>query len=380
MMKTFYLPIFLLYFTIGLRSLTQAQSTEAPSFTIDIPPDVTEPTIKIKPVNGKTEMMVLVQDNGGIDTVWVNDQPFPAHRQHEFEKLVAIASTTCAVRAVDSRGNVAQQAYLVRSIPMEESIAVPPPGLAETKMISSARYHALIIGVENYKDQAFDALTYPIDDAEKLQTVLGNHYRFGEITLLKDPTKQAIESALNSLRDRIGENDNLLIFFAGHGHWNKDARTGFWIPSDAIEGDHSTYVRTGTVREFVSEIPSQHTLLIVDACYSGSIFKLRGVDDDILPKDVMTLYGRKSRKAMTSATLAKVPDNSVFMKYLLQQLQNNRTKYLPAGNLFYDFRNIVNKNSHHSNTTPLYEVVPDTGDESGEFIFTRDLPMGEVSR
>ena len=41
---------------------------------------------------------------------------------------------------------------------------------------------------------------------------------------------------LDYLRDKITSNDNLLIFYAGHGYYDEDAEIGYWLPSDATLG------------------------------------------------------------------------------------------------------------------------------------------------
>ena len=75
-----------------------------------------------------------------------------------------------------------------------------------------------------------------------------------------------------------------------------------------------------------------------------------------------------SRKAMTSGTLKTVPDESVFLKYLVKNLKENQDDYLSSDELFMRFRKAVTQNSK---TTPLYGAVSDTGDEGGEFIFVK---------
>jgi hypothetical protein len=69
-------------------------------------------------------------------------------------------------------------------------------------------------------------------------------------------------------------------------------------------------------------IKSKHTLLITDACFSGSIFKTRSVEAAIL-KRFHEMYKDKSRKAMTSGNLTEAPDKSVFVKYLIKTLEEN---------------------------------------------------------
>ena len=78
------------------------------------------------------------------------------------------------------------------------------------------------------------------------------------------------------------------------------------------------------------------------------------------------LYELPSRKAMTSGTLTVVPDQSAFLKYMIDRLQNNKEKYLSSEQLFSNFRMAVINNS---NSVPQFGVIKDVGDEGGDFIF-----------
>jgi hypothetical protein len=69
---------------------------------------------------------------------------------------------------------------------------------------------------------------------------------------------------------------------------------------------------------------------------------------------------------MTSGTFTEVPDQSVFIKYLIDRLQNNLEKYLTSEQLFSRFRMAVINNS---SVLPQYGVIQDVGDEGGDFIF-----------
>jgi len=65
-----------------------------------------------------------------------------------------------------------------------------------------------------------------------------------------------------------------------------------------------------------------------------------------------------------------VPDRSVFIKYLLKYLSNNKEKYLPAQRLFLEFKDAVIQNSP-TNQAPRFGVIHNSGDEGGDFIFIR---------
>lgn len=235
---------------------------------------------------------------------------------------------------------------------------------------AGGKYYGLIIGVSNYKDGRLN-LNQPKEDARKLKELLVNRYSFSDSAtfLVLDPTRQKIMAELFRLRKIIGPNDNLLIFYAGHGYWDEDAQQGYWWPSDATGEDASNWLSNSDVREQIRGIKSGHTLLISDACFSGGIFKTRSANSiKQAGMDIQFLYKMPSRRAITSGTMTTVPDKSVFLQYLCKRLQENQEPFLASQQLFDSFRLAVINNSL---TVPQDGVIAETGDEGGDFVFIK---------
>ena len=165
----------------------------------------------------------------------------------------------------------------------------------------------------------------------------------------------------------ITENDNLLIFYAGHGWWDEGSLIGYWLPSDADASIKTNWFRNSTLVDYLKEIDSKHTLLITDACFGGSIFKTRTAFPN-KDKAFERLYDLPSRKAMTSGTLTEVPDRSSFTKYLIERLNDNEEEYLSSEQLFSSFRIAVINNS---DAIPQYGEIGNVGDQGGDFIFIK---------
>jgi hypothetical protein len=144
---------------------------------------------------------------------------------------------------------------------------------------------------------------------------------------------------------------------------------GYWLPSDALKDSKANWISNSTIRDYLRGIPSKHTLLISDACFSGGIFKERSIQESSAA--ILEMYKRKSRKAMTSGTMTTVPDNSIFIKYLIQNLESNESTLISADNLFQSFKIAVIHNSP-VNQLPQYGVIRESGDEGGDFIFLRE--------
>jgi len=237
----------------------------------------------------------------------------------------------------------------------------------ETIPGSDGKYYALLIGIDNYSDPQINQLDRPIKDAELFYNVISGRYTFEKdnIKFLRNATMAEIIDALDYFAKIVHPVDNFLIFYAGHGVWDNTSQIGFWLPSDAKKNSKLAWFRNSTLRDYLQEIKSKHTLLISDACFGGSILKTRGAFVDATVA-INKLYELPSRKAMTSGTLTEVPDQSVFLKYMIDRLQNNFEKFLSSEELFSMFRMAVINNSK---VVPQFGVIQDVGDEGGDFIF-----------
>jgi TonB family protein len=256
-----------------------------------------------------------------------------------------------------------------------------PPPRAKVSALDGARFFALIIGVQNYADPKVNSLDYPLADASRMKEILTNDYMFDQenIIFLRDPNRAAIISKFDQLAQQITQNDNLLIFYAGHGYFDEGLKQGFWLPSNARKDSRAEWLSNSTVRDYLGGMRAKHVLLIADACFSGSIFKTREAFTDEAAS-IQELYRMPSRKAMTSGAMKAVPDRSVFVDYLIKRLKENQESYLTAEELFSSMRKAVINNSP-SRQTPQYGEIREAGDEGGDFVFLRrSTPNRPVSR
>jgi hypothetical protein len=227
----------------------------------------------------------------------------------------------------------------------------------------------LFISVSNYSDPSINDLDYPNKDSESLFKSLSQRYDFKpeNSMILKDPTRTEIIEALDKLADKVMPTDQILIFYAGHGLWDDKLQQGFWLPRDAKKDSKAEWISNSTIRDYIRGINSKHTLLIADACFSGGIFKSRDVFSTST-KAAVELYKLPSRKAITSGTMTTVPDQSVFMRYLIKKLNDNNEPILTSGGLFSAIRDAVINNSTLGQV-PQYGEIRESGDEGGDFIF-----------
>ncbi len=302
------------------------------------------------------EIKGIVKDNRDVAKVNINGLDLIPDKTGNFSKEIILRTgeNIVEVRAFDKTGNQSQlNLRLLCSYQYDITVG-------------DGKYFALLIAAENYPDASIENLMNPIKDAEALQKVLIGKYTFDEknVTIVKNPTRPELLEKFEELAEQVGENDNVLIFYAGHGYWDKSKSIGYWLPTDASRSIKANWLNNSTIKDYIHAINSKHTLLISDACFSGSIFNARSTTATV--RAYKKLYNLPSRKGMTSGTLEEVPDKSVFIKYLLKRLENNTDTYLSSESLFSQLRPAVLNNSPN---VPQYGAIRDTGDEGGEFIF-----------
>ncbi len=344
--------------------------------TDNSPPQITitQPNISrgLKPVK-QTKLITIqgkVTDASGIFEVLVNGEEAYIDAQGNFSKtvLLAIGDNSFIVTATDLKQNTSTKNFIIERTSNQEQQIVVNNNTNNTQL-KTGKYYALIIGNNNYTDNSISSLDEPINDATKLYNVLTTQYTFEpqNVAFLKDATYVEMIEAFDNLSDKITPNDNLLVFYAGHGWWNETKKLGYWLPTDAKKNSTAFWIANSRISDYMGSINSKHTLLIADACFSGSIFKTRSAFADAQPS-INKLYDLPSKKAMTSGNLKEVPDKSMFLYYLVKKLENNNEKYISADMLFASFRQAVMNNSQ---TEPQFGTIQNAGDEGGEFIFIR---------
>jgi hypothetical protein len=314
------------------------------------------------------EVSVKASDESGINLVTIDSKDAVALAGGIYKSIVKLSPgiNTVYIMAVDNDGSITEEEMILHC--SDYSVAAD-------MLLKGGKYYGLFIAIENYQDNKINDLDNAVEDATELYETLLTHYTFEEknMKMLTDPKREDVVIALDELSNKITDKDNLLIFYAGHGHWEERTGIGYWLPSDAKRSNTANWFRNSTLRDYISSINSNHTLLIADACFTGSIFKTRRAFSNSSVA-IEKLYNLPSRKAMTSGTLEEVPDRSVFVEYLIKRLKENPEIYLSSETLFTSFRTAVMNNSPN---LPQYGEINNTGDEGGDFIFIRKREADE---
>lgn len=250
--------------------------------------------------------------------------------------------------------------------------AFPLPARKQKPSLNTGRFHAVLIGMSQYADASLN-LKRPSGDLLRLDSVLRSQYDFATITRLTDPDKKTVKDKLMDLSYRLMDDDNLLIFFAGHAA-NINGN-GYWALRDTRQGDVDSFLSTASLTAILSEMYARHVLVIVDACF-GSRLVTRDATLNTGLQTWQELYLSKSRKAMSSSANEEAPDQSVFVDYLVKRLAENGEPYLSAQELFDSIKVAVHsKSANHQR--PVYGNIYRLSSGVGDFIFKRKMGISQ---
>ena len=243
------------------------------------------------------------------------------------------------------------------------------------------KYYALIIGNRQYR--SLSDLDTPWNDARELASTLENMYGF-QVELLLDADRFSIMKSINDLHDKLGENDNLLIYYAGHGNLVGvgERNTGYWLPVNAdAPPDDSFWVPNEFITNHLGRINAKRVLVVADSCYGGLLSNspshLFFSDSAQANKLDYIRYKlpRRSRLLLSSGGDKPVIDSggqghSVFAREFIDALRGN-TQILSAPDLFSAIRKPVLDRALANNfqQEPIYKSIKGAGHEVGDFFF-----------
>lgn len=342
---------------------------------------VADEKIAIKGMAGSSE---------GIREVKINGEDAAITKDGQFTGVVSLApsgKTTIAVSATDIHNQKSEYIFYLEknqstNATVEKSeyrgMGDPMKGLnvSKAKDLNFGKYYALIVGVDKYSG-TWPPLQNAVNDAKAIETLMKSKYRFESIKALYDDaaTRSNIIKEFEWLVDNVKPEDNVLIYYSGHGDFKKNLNKGYWVPVDATTASTTGFISNSDIQTYLAGIQAKHTLLISDACFSGDIFRGNtvSVPFEESEKYYKEVHSLASRQAMTSGGIEPVMDggkdgHSVFAYYFLKMLSENQNKYFDAGQLYNKIKIPVINNSEQS---PKLAPIKDSGDEGGQFIFIK---------
>ncbi len=206
-----------------------------------------------------------------------------------------------------------------------------------TPIASNRTDYALLFGGDEYDE--WNNLFNPVKDAQTIAEELESYYGFKVDLVLNATTAEIMAKLREYAKKSYQKNDQLFIFFAGHGQFDEIFTEGYIVGKDSKVNDpgKTSYISHSTLRTVVNNIPSEHIFLTLDACFGGTFDQAvaqagsRGLDDmysDITRSEFIERRLRwKTRKYVTSGGKQYVADgrpggHSPFARKFLMALRD----------------------------------------------------------
>lgn len=188
-----------------------------------------------------------------------------------------------------------------------------PPAARSHEPYPFKRVVLVSIGINHYpKLRGTTDLRFAAADAAEVADVCESLYGYEVVRLSGEKaTRQEIETTLKRYGEALGNEDALVVFFAGHGQvvpLTSESEAGFLIPADADldindKSDSARWqsqaLEMQSVADLLESMKARHVVLIADACCSGFLIRRGALDR----ADLRTfLLGDKSRSIFTATT------------------------------------------------------------------------------
>ncbi|MBK6728499.1 MAG: caspase family protein [Xanthomonadales bacterium] len=336
-------------------------------------------TAALAPKGEQTEVVGKVIARAGVQSVLINGTSVTVGGDGMFRARMPVAAegTNVAVTAVDRTGARSGVEFLL----LPSASAAASGGIAQRAApggVKLGNYHAIVIGNNQYTD--YPALSSASNDADKVAGVLARRYGF-TTTLLKNANRFEILSALNAKREALGPDDNLVVYFAGHGEIDAGTKQGYWVPADGRRSTPNSWLSNRAISDILNTMNAKHVMVVADSCYSGAMTRAAvptfssAMPDKAWGQWVKAMSQSRSRTALTSGGLAPVPDtgrgnNSHFALALIAALEDN-AQLLEGQRLFREVSSSLALAAAESSLVqfPEYAPIQFAGHEAGEFFF-----------
>ena len=310
----------------------------------------------------------------GLATLLVNHHERSFDNKGLFKTVVPMTESRAKVEvaAIDKLGKRASISFTIeaKDEPPKPVRPVLAPGVF-------GKYYALVIGNDQYRHLA--RLSTARNDARAVAKVLKQKYGF-KVTLLENASRRDVLSALADLYSNLTSEDNLLLYYAGHGKLDRVNVRGHWLPVDAEPEIKANWISNVDVTDYLRIIRAKQILVVADSCYAGALTRSAvPVGEGAMTKAerihwLKTMAKKRSRTVLTSGGLEPVLDvgggnHSVFAKAFLEVLRSNAS-VMEGRKLYLEVSaRVTRRASEIANfeQVPEYAPIQHTGHETGDF-------------
>ncbi len=327
------------------------------------------------------EIIGKVTSPAKLLTFKMNGKKLPVNEAGLFQAEEPIGKKERQVEmlAIDNAGKKTMMKFMI----------IPKSGSADTAVaqgekkspsskIEFGNYYALLIGNNEY--EKLTDLKTPINDVKTVEKILRTKYGY-KTELLLNATRYQILSALNKMREKLTENDNLLIYYAGHGELDGVNQRGFWLPVDAEPDNNANWISNVSITDMLNIMSAKHVMVVADSCYSGSLTRASiarlqgGMSAEKRNRWYKLMAKARTRTVLTSGGVKPVldsggGDHSIFAKAFIEVLQSNDS--ILEGSQLYKAVLMRVKDAARRlrvDQNPQYAPLKYAGHEAGEFFF-----------
>ncbi len=212
---------------------------------------------------------------------------------------------------------------------------------AEVSEMQEGKNYLFAVGIDQYTKWL--KLGNAVNDAKGIVELLTQSFGFEtpvEPLFNEKATKANITKSLGKVRRMLKPEDNLFIFFAGHGVTLTDTvgdqiiESGYIVPVDGAgleSDDRDTYFKIDPFLNRISLFPARHINLVLDACHSGLALGSEASSYRAEVMYEMELESKISRRVLTSARaeqlasdVGPLSDHSLFTGMLVDGMQTGK--------------------------------------------------------
>ncbi len=248
----------------------------------------------------------------------------------------------------------------------------------EIATLHIGKKYAVIIGINSYKN-GINPLKTAVNDAKAVEKILKEVYGFETILITDNlATKDYILETIESIAKKVKANDQIIIYYGGHGYFEKQTDTAYWIPSDAKSDSFVKGIKSKDISDLLKMSESKQVLIVSDSCYSGTMDRDNSIQwksqSDTRASFLQKQLYEKSRVLLSSAGNEPVSDgygeHSIFAKYFIKKLKEFEKDIFTAEELYISYKEPISGNSSQ---TPEYKGIMASGHESGDFVFVKKV-------
>lgn len=262
-------------------------------------------------------------------------------QSHPFTAAVPLrgGENVIALTAIDTTG-AAHQA--VRTVGRE----VPQPSGSTAAQVGAGERWAVVVGIDRYQDPSITTLRYAAADADAvfkfLTTKGGVKPANARLLVNQQATQRNLRQVLGDfLRQKVLKDDEVIIYYAGHGTTEADASAEggvakYLVPWDADPNSlFSTAIPMEEIDRIFGRMSARKILLVQDTCFSGGAggrtFLAKGLTvraTSLTDRFLQDLSQKEGRMILTASDVNQVSHedpalgHGIFTRFLLQALES----------------------------------------------------------